>query len=65
MNVLVTGGAGMVGSALKRVLSTAHYPTRQEMDLLQSLDFSKIEKKPIKRLKVKKRKRNNEERAID
>jgi len=43
MNVLVTGGAGMVGSAFKRVLSTAHYPTRQEMDLLQSLDFSKIE----------------------
>jgi len=33
----------MVGSAFKRVLSTAHYPTRQEMDLLQSLDFSKIE----------------------
>jgi hypothetical protein len=29
------------------------------------VDFSKIEKKPIKRLKVKKRKRNDEKRATN
>jgi len=33
MTTLVTGGAGMVGSAMKCILPAALYPTRQELDL--------------------------------
>ena len=32
--ILVTGGSGMVGHALKKVLPHAFYPTRKELDLL-------------------------------
>ena len=33
--ILVTGGNGMVGHAVKEVLPNALYPTRQELDLLK------------------------------
>jgi GDP-L-fucose synthase len=31
MNILITGGTGMVGSAFKQILPNAFYPTRQEL----------------------------------
>ena len=44
MIMLVTGGAGMIGSAFKCMLSEALYPTRREMDLLvPSWSFSDVD----------------------
>jgi len=39
--ILVTGGSGMVGHAMKKVLPHAHYPTRNELDLLNEGETSK------------------------
>ena len=41
--ILITGGTGMVGSAMKNLLPGAYYPTRQEMNLLESVSFSDID----------------------
>ena len=38
-NFLVTGGSGMAGTAMQRVLPKALYPTRQEMDLSVGASF--------------------------
>ena len=40
---LITGGSGMVGSAFKRILPNAEYPTRQEMDLSQGASFEGVD----------------------
>ena len=42
MSTLVTGGSGMVGSAMKRVLPGAMYPTRKDLDLTKVTDFRGI-----------------------
>jgi len=42
MSTLVTGGSGMVGSAMKRVLPGAMYPTREDLDLTKVTDFRGI-----------------------
>lgn len=34
MTIIVTGGSGLVGNALKKILPTAHYPTRNDVNLL-------------------------------
>jgi len=39
MSILVTGGSGMVGAAVKKLLPFAQYPTRQDMDLLNPIDL--------------------------
>jgi len=39
MSILVTGGSGMVGTAVKKLLPFAQYPTRQDMDLLNPIDL--------------------------
>jgi GDP-L-fucose synthase len=35
-NTLVTGGSGMVGAAMRRVLPSAYYPRRQDENLLEA-----------------------------
>ena len=37
--ITITGGSGMVGSAFKRLLPGAHYPTREDMDLIKEASF--------------------------
>ena len=41
--ILVTGGSGMVGTAVRRVLPNAIYPTRREMDLSQGASFVDVD----------------------
>ena len=37
--ITITGGSGMVGSAFKGLLPDAHYPTREDMDLIEGASF--------------------------
>jgi len=39
MSLIITGGTGMVGSAFKRIIPDAKFPTRQEMDLSSRPSF--------------------------
>ena len=38
MKTIVTGGSGLVGNALKKILPTAHYPTRNDVNLLKEYE---------------------------
>tara|TARA_R110002020_G_C16320495_1_gene774763 strand:- start:16421 stop:17341 length:921 start_codon:yes stop_codon:yes gene_type:complete len=41
--ILVTGGSGMVGSAMKTLVPDACYPTRDDQDLLWQQEFQKVD----------------------
>jgi len=37
--ITITGGTGMVGTALKNIIPDAYYPTHKDMDLIEEASF--------------------------